>query len=336
DGVLTYALFADKDSSTISFHLSAPAAYGWTAVGFGSQMKDALIFIAYPSGDKSGVTVSPRTADGHSEPSYLDKITCKPPGSTDGLAPGANTVSGDDQILSADVVCSGLDAWSGWKSLDFGSENSQFIFALGPDYGSHGPGSSHDKGGSWWASTSLSAGLQRHDQYGHFALSLKAASAGDVSAVPAPNAAGGSSYTGTAASDATGVKSDRDPAPIIHGLIMSLVWVIIFPVGAAVLKIMRKVLWHAACQGIGAVLFLMATAGGIKVSSLYNRSKHFSSPHQVIGILLLIAVILQFALGLVHHRLYKKNQQPTLMGKIHRYLGPVTMVIGLINGFIGF
>jgi hypothetical protein len=41
-------------------------------------------------------------------------------------------------------------------------------------------------------------------------------------------------------------------------------------------------------------------------------------------------------LGVTHHRIYKKEQRKTLMGKIHRYLGPAIIFFGLVNGGIGF
>jgi hypothetical protein len=46
--------------------------------------------------------------------------------------------------------------------------------------------------------------------------------------------------------------------------------------------------------------------------------------------------VLQLALGLIHHLLWKKRQRPTILSYIHVYLGPLILIAGTANGFIGF
>ncbi|KAK3691965.1 hypothetical protein LTR37_018325 [Vermiconidia calcicola] len=87
---------------------------------------------------------------------------------------------------------------------------------------------------------------------------------------------------------------------------------------------------------IALVFFILAMAGGIVISRQYNRSKNFNSAHQVIGILLLVAFLSQLVLGLLNHRVFKREQRRTIMGKIHSYLGPAIVVFGLANGILGF
>ena len=60
-----------------------------------------------------------------------------------------------------------------------------------------------------------------------------------------------------------------------------------------------------------------------------------NSAHQAIGFVVVIGVIAQWTLGMVHHRLYKKNGLPTPMIKIHRIAGPAVIGIGLVNGALG-
>ena len=50
----------------------------------------------------------------------------------------------------------------------------------------------------------------------------------------------------------------------------------------------------------------------------------------------MIAAIVQFGLGAAHHRVYMRTQQPTIMIKVHRYLGPITVALGVVNGSLGF
>ena len=74
DQTFVFALNAVEATGDLYFHLEAPAGQAWAAVGIGSEMKDALIFAAYASENNTGVTVSPRIATGHSEPSYAKDV----------------------------------------------------------------------------------------------------------------------------------------------------------------------------------------------------------------------------------------------------------------------
>lgn len=131
------------------------------------------------------------------------------------------------------------------------------------------------------------------------------------------------------------VSEDHDPGSRIHGVVMCVVFVIIFPVGALLLRVWN-VRAHLIIQLIGWVLFCMAFAGGIVASKKYNKSRNFASGHQVLGILLFIALLSQWVLGWMNHRTFQKMGHGTIMGKIHLYLGPVVIFLGWINGAIGF
>jgi len=48
---LTFALNLPPDSGDLFFHLSGPSRYSWIAIGFGSEMKDSLMFVEYVSAD---------------------------------------------------------------------------------------------------------------------------------------------------------------------------------------------------------------------------------------------------------------------------------------------
>jgi hypothetical protein len=67
-----------------------------------------------------------------------------------------------------------------------------------------------------------------------------------------------------------------------------------------------------------------------------NQSKNFASAHQLIGLLILIMLLIQLGLGLLHHRTWKQTKSPTKFSKIHKFLGPAVLLLGLINGGLGF
>ena len=46
--------------------------------------------------------------------------------------------------------------------------------------------------------------------------------------------------------------------------------------------------------------------------------------------------VLQFSLGLIHHLVWKRTQRPTIMGRIHLFIGPIVVFTGAANGFLGF
>ena len=49
-----------------------------------------------------------------------------------------------------------------------------------------------------------------------------------------------------------------------------------------------------------------------------------------------LLVLVQLTLGAVHHRIFKKKGTPTPFGKVHRYLGPLVILFGVVNGALGF
>jgi asparagine N-glycosylation enzyme membrane subunit Stt3 len=48
-----------------------------------------------------------------------------------------------------------------------------------------------------------------------------------------------------------------------------------------------------------------------------------------------VGVAIQLILGTVHHVIYKRTRRATKLGKIHLYLGPLVLVLGIINAPLG-
>jgi len=65
-----------------------------------------------------------------------------------------------------------------------------------------------------------------------------------------------------------------------------------------------------------------------------GQSRNFNSPHQIIGFIVVAALLAQFFLGFFHHRGYKKTKQPTRLATPHVWLGRGAMVLGVANGFV--
>jgi len=65
-----------------------------------------------------------------------------------------------------------------------------------------------------------------------------------------------------------------------------------------------------------------------------SQFKSFNTAHEVLGIIVVLAVIVQFLLGYMHHRIYKKTQTTTKMAPIHVWLGRVVIVAAVVDGFL--
>jgi len=83
-------------------------------------------------------------------------------------------------------------------------------------------------------------------------------------------------------------------------------------------------------------LFLAGFGIAIYVSKMYNKSKSFNSTHQVIGLLIFATLCIQAGLGQFHHILFKRTAKPSILGKVHRFLGAGILVLAVVNGGIGW
>jgi hypothetical protein len=333
-----FALNVVPETGDIFFHMSAYAsiqsnisAFSWMGVGFGGKMEDTFMLIAYPSGNGTGLTISPRIARGHSEPVFQPDVVVEKIFS-DGYAPAANRVA--KSIMIAHGVCRNCTWWTkGALSLD--NTKQPFIYALGADPGK----------GSALESDDPSAGLRRHSFYGHFEGDMTyAISTREHGRVPPPNDPGGgasgvadTNFAFSFSTKAFDTHDDSEWVPVLHGVIMSLAFILIFPSGALLMRLLRRkgVLFHAGVQMFGLFLVAIGLGTGVYVSRQYNRSRSFATGHQALGLFVFAALVLQAGLGLLQHRIFQRTKQKTIFGIMHQFLGPIAIVLALVNGGVG-
>lgn len=65
-----------------------------------------------------------------------------------------------------------------------------------------------------------------------------------------------------------------------------------------------------------------------------RQSKNFNNTHQIIGLVVTVCVVIQFALGFFHHRMYKKTKQPTPLSPFHVWIGRIVIPLAIIDGFL--
>lgn len=332
-GDLAFSITIPSDSDAdIYFTLAAPAEVSWVAVGLGSDtMRGALVLMAYLSSSENAVTFSPRLATGHHEPTFYPDLKVEALNGT-GLFDGIYHFSGR---------CGNCRSWPGGGRLDVKSSAQKCIFANGP--------------GGLVGSDRPDAPLRFHSGYGSFAIDLAAATGpAGVPTIPTdPDEVGSGATLGKAKN------GKRDWASLAHAVIMVGTFVGVMPMGVLVLRLGGWVRWHGVNQGVALVGVITGAGLGIHISTLYNRvrdlltpltlarswfvdsdadpfrqSKSFRNPHQIIGLIVFIFVIAQFALGYFHHRTYKRTQQPTRLAPIHVWLGRLIVFLGILNGFL--
>ncbi|KAI0811480.1 hypothetical protein GGR55DRAFT_643299 [Xylaria sp. FL0064] len=303
---------SDPSSSDLFFSLAFPAHTSWVAIGLGASTMggNPLVLMAYPSASGTNVTLSPRQCHDHTEPVYNASIAVT-------ALPGTGLLN--DTTFVYNGVCANCRAWSHGGKIDVASAAQEMAYAMGPTQDVR--------------SDDLRLSVKMHSDYGAFTMDLVRATgsgAGGVPVIPHENV---TSDGAVLQSSETG---QIDSKAVLHAVFMVLAFVGMWPFGILVLRVGGSVKWHGVNQSVAFGLVFVGSILGFIISTTYNRSKKFNTPHQIIGIIVFIFVIAQLVLGILHHRIYKKTQQPTKLAPIHVWLGRLVILLGIINGFTGF
>lgn len=310
NGNLTFTITVNPNNHDLWFRLSAPSMYSWVAIGTGNQMENSNMFVAYEGAKDNTITLSSRKSTGNNEPSYMNVGL-----QSVSIADKKDPHSGESSIHDDTYFINGyLPNGTAKYNIDPESIN-WFIFAVGPQ--GHDPRTDAKDGP-----------LRRHAWYGSFQVDMKQAH-GTSMPLLGTKAAG----IGTKSSQ----KTDHDFSSAGHAFVMGLCFAIILPLGVLFLRVMESVKLHMFAQSFGLFLAVVGTFSGLYVSRSYNRSKNYSNPHQIVGIIIFLLIIVQWVFGFLHHRTYKRTQLPTWMIKPHKFvIGPLVMVLGIVNVAFGF
>ncbi|KAI0438846.1 hypothetical protein F4803DRAFT_73222 [Xylaria telfairii] len=301
----------DTSSSDLYFSMAFSTQTAWVAVGLGANTMggNPLVLMAYPSASGENVTISPRRCDGHSEPIYDPEINIE-------TLPGTGILN--DTTFVFNGLCTNCHSWPRNGKIDISSTAQEMAYATGAS--------------SDTRSNNPSQSVKIHWSYGSFTMDLvHATGAGGIPEIPANE---NITSVGTTQQSATSGYSDKKA--VLHAVFMILTFVGIWPFGILVLRVGGSVRWHAINQTLAFGLVLIGSILGFVISTSYNRSRKFNTAHQIIGIFVFIFVIAQLVLGYLHHRIYKKTQQPTKIAPIHVWLGRIVIPLGIANGFTGF
>lgn len=302
-GVPTSSQSAGKGN--IYFQIKAPSSYDWVALGTGSQMANSNIFLVYKNG-QGNLTVSPRRGTRYTMPtldssSTAAKLT---------LLAGSGIAN---NVMTANIRCSNCESWSG-GSMSLNTKGSWI--------------GGWKTGGSF-SSASTSASIDQHDATTSFDLDLSQASVQTDS----------NPFLGVATGGNTGGFSNVNNATtsanilLAHGVIMALLFVLMFPIASMLMPILGKWKAHGGFQMFN--WLFMWVGFGLGVQSAMDQNMLFANTHTLFGTVVCCLIFIQPGLGYAHHRHFVKHQRRGVVSYVHVIYGQLLMIMGLINGGLG-
>lgn len=215
---------SSSGSGNVYFQLTAPDTYSWVGLGIGSGMRGAEIFLMYQDGN-GNVTLSTRQGEGHVMPQYTSRDSVE-------LLAGSGVTDGN---MVANVRCGDCD------SLDMSGSNS-WIAAWHT-------GDSLD-------SSDTSEQITIHSGENVFNVDFSQASISS-DANPFVNS-DGTTTSGNSGNDGAVTQSeDSGPSDTIllaHGVIMTIVFIALYPIGSLLMPLLNKWFIHAGVQFLAYLL----------------------------------------------------------------------------------
>ncbi|CEJ60926.1 hypothetical protein PMG11_09480 [Penicillium brasilianum] len=311
---LTYSINVPQSTSqsgagSIYFQLNSTRNVRWFALGQGTRMVGANIFVVYPNGDN--VTVSPRLGMGEIQPLYNSDAHVS-------LLEGSGFSNG---AITANIRCDSCMNWTG-GSEDLTSASSSWLWAV--------------KYGSPLDSSDVSAELTQHDDSGVVNIDLVKATGGssdnpffDTSKSSTPTTV----ITATAQNPNTVFNQKRTA----HAVMMIIAFVIMFPCFALTIQIFpssRTATVHGLLQLLTLIVVLVGLGLGVSMAKELNL---LTNHHPIIGLVVVSSLTLfQPIMGLLQHRFYRKTRSKGIFAYVHRWFGRTMIVLGIINAGLGF
>lgn len=310
---LTYSInipqsTSQSGSGSIYFQLNSTRQVRWFALGQGTRMVGANIFVVYPNGDN--VTVSPRLGMGEIQPLYNSAAQVS-------LLDGSGYSNG---AITANIRCDTCINWTG-GSEDVTSASSSWVWAV--------------KYGSPLDSSDVSAGLTQHDDSGVVFVDLVKATGGS-SVNPFFQTSKSSSPTTVVTAAAQDPNTLFNQKRTAHAVLMIIAFVIMFPCFALTLHIFpssRTASVHGLLQLLTLVVALVGLGLGV---SMAREVKLLTNHHPIIGLVVVSGLTLfQPIMGLLQHRYYRKTGSKGIFAYVHRWFGRTMIVLGIINAGLG-
>ncbi|KAL1841629.1 hypothetical protein VTJ49DRAFT_6806 [Mycothermus thermophilus] len=312
---------ANAGSGNIYFQIKAPAALQWAALGTGTGMIGANIFLMYRDGE-GNVTISARRTDKYDVPMQDTSSTAARLTLLEGSGVQA------DGSLIANVACANCESWgSGEMSLTSTSAPWIGAWVVGQPIGT----------------TNANSRIGPHDDTTQFRIDLtKATISYDgnpfLASSPVDDSSGdnGNNNNSNNSNNSGVVEVVRSSKPAIlvaHGVILALVFAVLYPTGSLMMPLVKKWWFHGLWQ---AVSFGLMWAGfGLGVVVARDRNMLFDQTHTIYGTVIIAALGLQPFFGYLHHLHYLKHRSRGVISYLHIWYGRVLMALGVVNGALG-
>lgn len=240
---------ASSGSGNIYFQLKAPDTYTWVGLGIGSGMRGADIFIMYQDGS-GNVTLSTRDGVGEVMPEHVERSDVE-------LLEGSGVMT-DEGYMVANVRCGDCA-----DRLDMAGTNDWIA--------------------AWQSGDALNSAdpaetITIHDGEAELQIDFAGALVASESD-PFSNSTDGGTVQNEPETEATGGGSgtDYDSILLAHGIIMTIVFVGLYPLGALLMPLLGNWLVHASFQIIA---FLLMWAG-FALGYMYAEHDGYVSPRSL-------------------------------------------------------
>ncbi|KAI5466141.1 hypothetical protein BGZ63DRAFT_123742 [Mariannaea sp. PMI_226] len=308
-------------SGDVYFQVKASTSYQWAAVGIGSGMVGARIFLIYQDGD-GNVTLSTRRGKGHIEPEYSEDKGLH-------LLDGSGVKNGE---MIANIMCSDctsldfsgkngwIGAWKKGKALNSKSRTEEIT--------------QHDDAQAFKVDFSTAAFTTSGNPFTAKSDSNDGSKSGSNSDSNSDSNNGSNSEPGSSDGVVTsGSTIDFNTFECAHGIIMSIVFVVLYPVGALLMPIIGNWMLHAGWQFIA---FLAMWAGfGVGYVLAHDLDLFWANAHTKIGTIVVSLMGIQPILGWLHHQHFLKHRRRGIISYAHIWYGRALIIVGIINGGLG-
>lgn len=295
-------------------------------------MDGALIFIVYGdpvSGENPLVSI--RTADGHHQPRLITPQDI-PGGDMRVLraswmsAGRSKAGAAEDYKAVVSVVCYNCAAWSKTRVSTSTSEQpwlwawngkQEFdVFAFDTHLDMH----RHHAGTGGWGNFYVD--MQKSINRGAFAPSFPPIRSriAEYGTTETPWSHGGF-FKGLA----------QNPSLHLHALAMLAAFLVLFPLGVFAMRsgYSKAFKYHWIMQFSASLLFVVGVLLGLLMGRQINTT------HQIVGLILAVALGLQIILGWRHHVVYLRIRRRTWYSHSHIWLGRLALIGGLGNAVLG-
>jgi hypothetical protein len=363
-----------SSTGTVYFQITGPTSFAWIGMGTGSQMSGSNMFVIYQAANGQNVTLSPRKGSGHVMPSAdnsLQATLLDGSGVVNGqmianIKCGSCSTSNANFVFAANTGSLQSDSASAsiqqhqntYGTFSFnvnaakgGSDTNPFTGSSSSTNSSSSSGSSGSGSGSGSNSGSGSgSSCQANSNGGN----------GNTQSSPTTTSSGFPFFGGTRPTgfpfqtgsisrranndDCSSGGFSQNGASIsslnmklmAHGIMAGLCFAILFPFGAISIRLFSfpGLIWfHAGLQIVTQIIFIIAFALGVTIA---DDLKLMNSYHPIIGIVVFVLLIIQPVLGMQHHRAFKQLGRRTAWSHGHIWVGRIIIVLGIINGGLGF